>query len=303
MTQTPAVFRHPGAMIDYTPSAAKTAGDVVVQGKLVGVCKSDIVANEKGALAVSGVFNMPKDASVISAAGTPLFWDEDGSPVGGTALSGAITTTATGNTFAGWALETAAADVGDVDVLLRSANDADTMSTDDLSDVGTVDHTAGDILIADGTKWECLPVSGDATLAANGAVTLNAAHQEQVVLIPVAALGAGADLSALTVFAHPRANTLVSIGYLSGGDGDFGTVSDASTSVFAVTDGAGNAIVTKTYNTATQPTANALNDLGALDGTHKVLTAAEIVKLAITNGATAKTPAGFLVIRTIPTNA
>ena len=96
--------------------------------------------------------------------------------------------------------------------------------------------------------------------------------------------------------------TLVSVGYLAAGT-DFGTIDDGNTSVFAVTDGGGNTIVTKTYNTGTQPTASALNDLGALDGTHKVLTAGETVSLAITNGATAKTPAGFLVIRFIPTNA
>jgi len=48
---------------------------------------------------------------------------------------------------------------------------------------------------------------------------------------------------------------------------------------------------------------NALNDLGALDATHKVLTAGETVSLAITNGATANPPPMRLVIRYIPTNA
>ena len=130
----------------------------------------------------------------------------------------------------------------------------------------------------------------------------HAAHQEQVVLIPIAGLGAGADLAATIQFAHPRAVTLVSIGYLAAG-ADFGTIDGGNTSVFAVTDGGGNSIVSKTYNAGTQPVASALNDLGALDGTHKSLTAGETVSLAITNGATAKTPAGYLVIRCIPTNA
>lgn len=302
MDQTPVRYVQEGLVVPHTPSSAVTAGQVVVQNKLVGVAKSDIEATRRGNLAVSGVFEGPKDSSNVTAVGTPLFWDADGSPVGGTALSGALTTTATGNTFAGWALETAGVDDGIIRFLLRSANDADTMSTDDLSDVGTVDHTAGDILIADGTKFECLPLSGDATLASTGVVTLNAAHAEQTVLIPIAALDAGADLAAAIQFAHPRAVTLVSVGYLAAGS-DFGTVDDSNTSVFAVTDGASNSIVSKTYNTGTQPTASALNDLGALDGTHKVLTAGETVSLAITNGATAKTPAGFLVIRYIPTNA
>lgn len=85
--------------------------------------------------------------------------------------------------------------------------------------------------------------------------------------------------------------------------GSFGTVSDASTAVFAVTDGAGNAIASKTFNTAAQPSTTAINDFGALDATHKALTAGETVSLAITNGTTAATPAGQLVIRYIPTNA
>jgi hypothetical protein len=85
--------------------------------------------------------------------------------------------------------------------------------------------------------------------------------------------------------------------------GSYGTVSDASTAVFAVADGAGNAIVSKTYNTASQPSTTAINDFGTLDGTHKALTADEAVTLAITNGTSAATPAGLLVVRYIPTNA
>jgi len=297
-----AVFYQVGAVIDHTPSGPIAAGEVVVQGKLVGVATQAIPALTLGSLAVTGVFRTVKDSSNITAIGTAVYWDADGTPYGTVLVTGALTTTATGNVFAGWALEIADATTGTVFLLLRSVQDTTALGTDDLADVGTVDHTAGDILIADGTKFECLPVSGDATIASTGVVTINAAHAEQVILVPIAALGAGADLSALTMAAHPRANTLVSLGYLSGGDGDFGTIDDAQTSVFGVTDGT-NTIVTKTYNTGTQPTANALNDLGALDGTHKVLAAGEILKLAITNGTTAKTPAGYLVIRTIPTNA
>lgn len=301
MAQEPAKFVHSGLSIDHTPSAAVTAGDVVVQGKLVGIAKVDIAAAEKGALCVTGVFDAPKDNSNITAVGTALYWDADGNPVDGTAGTGCLTTTATGNTFAGWSLAIAGTTVGTVRFLLRSVNDTTSIGLDNLSDVGTIAHAAGAIIVGDGTKFEEVAVSGDLTLAANGLATLNAAHQEQTLLIPVAALEAGADLAATIVAAIPRAATLVSIGFLSGGD--FGTVSDASTAVFAVTDGAGNAIVSKTYNTATQPSTTAINDFGTLDGTHKVLTAGELVKLAITNGATAVTPAGFLVIRFIPTNA
>jgi hypothetical protein len=39
-------------------------------------------------------------------------------------------------------------------------------------DIGTDDVTAGNILVADGTDWESKAVSGDATLAATGALTV-----------------------------------------------------------------------------------------------------------------------------------
>ena len=57
-----AEFVHEGNAIDYTPGADVSAGDVVVQGDLVGVAKRDISANTLGALAVAGVFDFPKAA-------------------------------------------------------------------------------------------------------------------------------------------------------------------------------------------------------------------------------------------------
>ena len=72
-----ATFRHDGAAVDYTPDAAVTAGDVVVQGELVGVAKSDIAAAALGALAVEGVFDFAKDTGSASAitAGANCYWD------------------------------------------------------------------------------------------------------------------------------------------------------------------------------------------------------------------------------------
>jgi len=72
-----ATFVHDGNTVNYTPGAAVAAGDVVVQGELVGVAKTAIAANALGALAVTGVFDFPKatgGGSAISA-GTKLYWD------------------------------------------------------------------------------------------------------------------------------------------------------------------------------------------------------------------------------------
>ena len=70
-------FIQDGKSIDYTPSSAVTAGDVIVQGELVGVAKQDIAANTLGALAIDGVFEFPKPtgAGTDAAVGTLMYWD------------------------------------------------------------------------------------------------------------------------------------------------------------------------------------------------------------------------------------
>ena len=66
-----------GNAIDYTPSSAVAAGDVVVQGDLIGVARTPIVADTPGSLAVSGVFDFPKatGAGTAIAAGANVYWD------------------------------------------------------------------------------------------------------------------------------------------------------------------------------------------------------------------------------------
>ena len=72
-----AQFIHDGDSIDYTPGADVAAGAVVVQGDLVGVAKLAIAANTLGALAVKGVYDVPKTAGVGEAigAGLKVYWD------------------------------------------------------------------------------------------------------------------------------------------------------------------------------------------------------------------------------------
>lgn len=68
---------HDGKAIDYTPSADVTAGDVVVQGELVGIAPRSIAANTLGALQIEGVFEFPKPTGVgtDAAVGTLMYWD------------------------------------------------------------------------------------------------------------------------------------------------------------------------------------------------------------------------------------
>jgi len=103
-----AVFVHEGASIDYTPGADVAAGDVVVQGDLVGVAKLDIKAGKLGALAVEGVFDFTKATGVGTAlaAGTTVYWDD---------AANVATSTAAGNKQIGKVVKAAA----DADATVR----------------------------------------------------------------------------------------------------------------------------------------------------------------------------------------
>lgn len=70
-------FIHDGNAIDYTPGAAVAAGDVVVQGDLIGIAKLDIAAGQLGALAVTGVFDVPKATGTGTdiTAGAKVWWN------------------------------------------------------------------------------------------------------------------------------------------------------------------------------------------------------------------------------------
>jgi predicted RecA/RadA family phage recombinase len=109
MAQTyQARFIQEGQSIDYTPVSAVVAGQVVVQGSMIGVAKTPIAAGTLGALAVKGIFDVVK-ANEQQALGAALYWDADGNPYGGTAGTGCATTTSSGNTFIGFAQAAAGA--------------------------------------------------------------------------------------------------------------------------------------------------------------------------------------------------
>jgi len=105
-------FVQDGRSIDYTPGAAVAAGDVVVQGDLLGIAKVPIAANALGALAVEGVYEMPKATGVGAgiAAGAKVYWKAASKVVQADSESGA-------NKYVGKVVK-AAAD-GDATVLVR----------------------------------------------------------------------------------------------------------------------------------------------------------------------------------------
>jgi predicted RecA/RadA family phage recombinase len=170
-----AVFVQDGNQIDFTSTSAVAAGAVVEVGNRVFIAKTPIAANALGALATRGIFDVVKVSGAITA-GDGIHWDNDGDPVGGTAGSGAATKVAANGKFMGYAIQDAAETATTVRVLLRSMEDAlaETLGLGDLADVAAVAYTAGRILVADGTKFDDVAVSGDATLSGAGVLTLAA---------------------------------------------------------------------------------------------------------------------------------
>jgi predicted RecA/RadA family phage recombinase len=86
----------PGDVVDYTPASDVAAGEVVVQGELLGIALSPLQANRPGSLLVWGLVEAPKASGSISA-GAIVYWD---------ATNKVVTTTSTGNKRAGLAAET-----------------------------------------------------------------------------------------------------------------------------------------------------------------------------------------------------
>jgi len=159
-------FIQVGESIDYTPGSAVAAGQVVVQGSMIGVTKVPIAANALGALAVKGVFDVVKANEQI-ALGAALYWDADGDPYGGSAGTGCATTTSSGNTFIGFAMEAAGATDEKVRVLWNGpvsvANTVHNALTADLTDPGDT----GAIPVTDSGKCDLVTTGAQTrTLAA-----------------------------------------------------------------------------------------------------------------------------------------
>jgi len=72
----PTYYRTVGTRIDYTPDADVAAGDVVVQGTLLGVATEKIEADALGSLAIEGVFDFPKE-EVAMTVGQDVYWDDN----------------------------------------------------------------------------------------------------------------------------------------------------------------------------------------------------------------------------------
>ena len=94
-----ATYYQRGETLDYTATKKLEAGDVVSLGSRIGVAAANIGAGEQGAVHVVGVFAMAKANTEEIKLGAAVYYD---------AAAEAITTTADGNTPAGYAAADAA---------------------------------------------------------------------------------------------------------------------------------------------------------------------------------------------------
>jgi len=146
MAQTPCRFAKSGSTVKYTPVAAVAAGDVIVVGTIPMIAPENIAASVEGVLDPDGDWDVPK-ATGAWTQGDSIYWDVDGSPVTGTALSGAFTTTATGNNLAGFATKDAAS--GDsygklrLTAAKRTATIAGSVTADDITGSDSALNIAG----------------------------------------------------------------------------------------------------------------------------------------------------------------
>ena len=104
-------FVQPGEVIDYTAGANIASGQVVLMGARIGVALKAIANDETGPMQVTGVFNIAKLSTNNMAQGALLYWDNTNSR---------LTTTASGNTLAGFAAAAAAATTTSVNIKINA---------------------------------------------------------------------------------------------------------------------------------------------------------------------------------------
>lgn len=68
-------YIQPGNVIDIVAAANLTSGTAVVVGALLAVPITDIASGATGSAQIEGVWELPKLASAVVAAGAKLIWD------------------------------------------------------------------------------------------------------------------------------------------------------------------------------------------------------------------------------------
>jgi len=103
-------FIQPGDTLTVPAPAAVASGGVVIAGAIIGIAQGDAASGKPVDVATGGVWELPKVAAqAYAGAGVVVYWDS---------TAGLVTSTASGNTKLGVAVESVAAGTGTVKVLL-----------------------------------------------------------------------------------------------------------------------------------------------------------------------------------------
>lgn len=99
-----------GDVVDYVAGSAISNGQVLLIGKRIGVALVAIANGATGAVMVRGIFTIAKLSTDVVAQGDLLYWDAGNSR---------LTTTASGNTQAGYATKAAGSGVTTVEISIN----------------------------------------------------------------------------------------------------------------------------------------------------------------------------------------
>ena len=158
-----AQFIQEGKSIDYTPSEAVSAGDIIVLSDSVGISKLDIAANTLGALAMTGVFDVPKTAGEGEAIAqwANVYWDAD---------NGVVSVTSGTLPYMGKVIVAAGDDDTTVRILLDAGRELPTI--DNIADVADITAVVADLTAADPDAMTYAAPDGGATQDAEARASL-----------------------------------------------------------------------------------------------------------------------------------
>ena len=114
-------FFQEGAHINYTPTAATYAGNIIQIGSVCAVVAEDIAASALGAVAITGVIRAP-NVGLAGNVGDNVWWDANGTPYGGTNDGACTVNAAAGDWWVGTLTKAAAANAATMYVALNVQN-------------------------------------------------------------------------------------------------------------------------------------------------------------------------------------
>lgn len=193
-----------GGRVDHTPGADVAAGDVVITNGMFQFATQPIATGKLGTLRTAGgppLVRIVKVNGAISV-GNAVYWDAAGNPQGGTAGTGAATTTAGSNTFIGRCVAAAGANDETVDVELSIG----------VVTAGTLENAIADPGDAGAIGGATPSVSGHVALVSGGVETRTLAAPTKAglqLLLYMKTDGGNITLTCATTFNETGNNTAV----------------------------------------------------------------------------------------------